>query len=143
MGRGRDMTEDLGGEVRRLLSDVVSACEGGIALPVDDRFSAIDVEAVLPDVVLIVRLCGLFVLLLVVRDGMAGPAPRGDCGSLVELVLDRSDPGIAIFDGVADVPPVRAASDCARAASASSVVSSSASHAFCSTDTALVFVRAD
>lgn len=73
---------------------------------------------------LMVRLCVVAILReLVVREGMtgapgaAGPANRGDCGSLLDPVRLRPDSGTGILDGLVERVPVRAANESALAVS--------------------------
>ena len=114
-----------GGDVLLGSSDACSAC----ALLLVTRSSGME-RAAASDKLLIPRLCVVVLRELVVREGITGapgivgPPALGDCGSLLEPVRLRPDSGSGILDGLEGVP-VRAASESARAASAS--VSSSLS----------------
>jgi hypothetical protein len=76
-------------------------------------------DAAVSVAVLIARLWLLIFRELVVRDGMTGAPTLGDCGNLLDPVRFKLESGMAGFEGLAGGVPVRAARDCARAASAS------------------------
>jgi len=124
-GRPRDSMEDRGEGGGALDSDLWSASGVALALMIDDLFPAIDVPAVTLSALPMLRVWTWLTLVLVVRDGIAGPPARGDCGSLVETARCRPDEDMAGCEGVEGTSPVNAASDCALAASKSASVSSS------------------